>query len=556
MNFLKRKFDVVSNAPIVKTIMQPSKSYPIFDNIVVAYVAVTVLFQVLFQISPVMSFFVKTPLYEMQTYLGLLGGGLILVDLFTTKKIWNNKYSLFLYIILFIAALSSVRLISYGVKENLFKLCWAAIQFIVVYSAPSRLKKEEFKKFIRIFFYVIFAIWVVCCCISLYQYINQIGYTYVVNPLGKDSSANRQGFYDNRLFGIFYTLNTAAMMSLFLFLAGIFFMIKEKALWLKIVLGIGEFFLISHMILSGSRSAVLAFFACALILPWLLMRNKIKEIGIKRILLPMATALVAMVVTIGGFSILRTGLSYLPHLNEKMLIALEESRKPEPSDPITTPSTPEQSEPSTPSTTPETPPAETPSTPETPPAETPSTPETPPAETPSTPEYDETILDRENLDEDYSNGRFSIWGDYLSLYKEIGLLGLSPGNYMPYVMEHHPERFIVEDIRINYPDKYESGIIYHGHNGYLIVFIATGFLGALSLLAFIILCIVHVIKIIIREKRLSALFICCFLIVAVGAIFAVLDEGLFFHSAPQTTLFWFALGLLINTSFHSEVIEK
>ncbi len=515
---LKYTFDEISNSSLVAKIKQPSKSYPIFDTIVVIYAAITILFQVLFQISPVMSFLVNTPLYEMQTYLGLLGGGLILADIFTTKKIWNNKYSLFLYIILFAAALSSIRLISYGVKENLFKFCWMAIQFVLIYSVPSRIKKEEFKKFIKILFYVILAIWVVSCCISLYQYINQIGYTYVVNPLGKDASANRQGFYDNRLFGIFYTLNTAALISLTLFWTNIIFIIKEKAVWLKIVLGISQFFLLSHMILSGSRNAVLAFCACAAILPWFLMRNKIKNTEKKKMLLPIATALVAIIVASMGLRVVKIGLSYLPYLNEKMLIALDIDRNPNHSQNGEFPNNK------------------------------------------PLPEYDENILDRENLQGDYSNGRFNIWLDYVSLYKEIGVLGISPGNYMPYVMEHHPELFIVEDIRVNYPDKYASGIIYHGHNGFLIVFIATGFLGALSLLVFTTLCIIHVIKMIVRRKKASLLFIGCFLFVTIGIISALLDEGLFFHNAPQTTLFWLALGGLMNSSLYAEqkntIVEK
>ncbi len=539
MHFLRSKWNSVANSAMVSTIKNPTRTFPLVDTVIILYAAVTILFQILFQISPVMSFLVNTPLYEMQTYLGLLGGALIVLDVFTTKKIWNGKYSFFLYSILVLAVLSSARMLSYGVKENLFKICWMAIQFVLIYTVPQRMSRETLKKFVKIVFFTLLTIWVVSCCVSLYQYVNQIGYTYVVNPLGKDSSANRQGFYDNRLFGIFYTLNTAANTSLLFFLINFFFILKEKKLALKIALCIAEVVLICHIILAVSRSAMLSLFVCSLVLAWFLVRNKIGKAGKKKVFMPIAAALVTVVIIIGGYNLLKTGLTYLPHLNEKFQIALQESTKPTDEQPGTTGTStsttlPSGSDASTQPTTPTT---------------APSTPQTTQPTTPVAPEYNENILERDNLADDYSNDRFNIWRDYISLYKDIGLLGFSP-NYMPYIIEHHPDLFIVENIRIDYPDKYESGIIYHGHSGYLIVFIATGFLGAFSLLAFIGLCVYHVIKTIRDNKKLSLIFICSFLLVIVGALSAALDEGLFFQNSPQTTLFYFALGTLMNTTFY------
>lgn len=513
MNLLKEKWNTVANAPIVSTIKKPTRSFPLVDNIVIVYAAITMLFQVLFEISPVLSTFVNTPLYKMQTVLGIVGAGLIVLDVFTTKKVWSGKYSLFLYAILFLTVLSSVRMMSYGIRENLFKFCWMAIQFIIIYTLPQRMSRDALKRFIKIVFFTLLAIWIVCCCVSLYQYINRIGYMYVVNPLGQDSSANRQGFYDNRLFGIFYTLNIAANTSLLFFILNFFFIVKEKKRAVKVILCIAELILVAHIILSVSRSAALSLFVCAPVIAWFMMRNKITKAGVKRIVAPIAVALAAVLVVVGGFNAFKKGLTYLPTLNDMMQIQLH-------------------------------PGSDTP-----PPSSSPDAPQMPNnPQIPVEPEYDETILDRD-LGEDYSNERFNIWRDYLSLYKEIGLVGISP-DYMPYVIENHPDLFIVEDIKVNYPDKYESGIIYHGHNDYLVVFIATGFLGAASLLAFIAACVYHVIKTVATNKRLSLMFVCAFAIVVVSALAGMLDIGLFFQSTPQTTLFYFALGVLMNTTFY------
>jgi O-antigen ligase len=171
------------------------------------------------------------------------------------------------------------------------------------------------------------------------------------------------------------------------------------------------------------------------------------------------------------------------------------------------------------------------------------------------PEMNEDVLVRDGLEEDASNGRFSIWKDYISLYWDVGAIGLSPGNYMPYIMENHPELYVVEYIRVNYPDKYESGIIHHVHSGYIMVYISAGILGFLCLAAFIGICLVRAFRTILKHQQLSYLFIGAFALVAAGAVAAVFDEGLFFQNNPHTTVFWFALGLLMKDDLaEAEVI--
>ncbi len=516
----------------VDSILKSKREYPLVDTIVLIYVAVVFLVQILFQISPVMTFLASTPFYSMQAYLGVLGGALIVLDLFTTKRIWQGKYSLFLYAILVVAALASVRMISYGVKENLFKLCWTAIQFVLVYSCTYRVDREIFKKYLRIYFYVLFGIWFVACCISVYQYINQIGYVYVVNPLAMDTSANRQGFFDNRLFGIFYTLNHAAYVTLLFLITGFFCILKEKKIFVKVMIAVAEVVLLCHLILSYSRSAQISFMVCVLIVTWCLTRNANKASSkVSKVVLPIIVSAVITVGALLGWNLSKTTLSYVPYLHEKLTYS-EQSSTSNSSETSSTNSSESMG------------------------SSNASTSSDGNEGQQSKPEYNDSILDREGLEDDVSNGRFQIWKDYASLYKQIGLVGLSPGNYMPYVMENHSDLFIVEDIRVNYPSKFESGIIYHGHSGYVNVFIGTGFLGILSLIIFAILCIVFVFATIARTKKLSFLFICSFCIVVAGAISAVLDEGLFFQNTPHTTLFWFALGILMNPLISKKKTEQ
>lgn len=254
----------------------------IIDWIIAAYAAVVLLVQILFLISPVMTFFSKTPLYSIQTYLGFLGGVLILIDMFTSRGLWRGAYCIFLYAICALAAVAAVRMIDYGMKENIYKLCWTAIQIALIYSCAYRLKRKQWRKCILYFYAGLVTIWFAACCVSLYQYVLQIGYTYVVNPLAQDPSVSRQGFYDNRLFGIFSTLNHAAFVSVFFFLIGLIYLIKARKVVWKVILGVVELVLGCHILLSGSRSALVAVLVCLLCLFWYFIRNRSKYEGWRR----------------------------------------------------------------------------------------------------------------------------------------------------------------------------------------------------------------------------------------------------------------------------------
>ncbi|MBQ5711638.1 MAG: O-antigen ligase family protein [Oscillospiraceae bacterium] len=478
----------------------PRRDYALIDSVIVAYCGSVLLVQILLQISPFVTFLATTPFYSIQTYLGLLGGALIVVDLFTTKRIWQGKYSLFLYGILALAALASVRMISYGMKENIFKLCWMSIQFVLMYSCAYRRDRKTLIKYAKGLFYVLLLIWFVGCCVSLYQYVEQIGYMYVVNPLAMDSSSNRQGFYDNRLFGIFYTLNHAAYISLFFLVIAVVCTFREKSLWAKLGLLVAELALLCHIILSVSRSAMISMVICAAVLTWAMVRNAVKGHRPACVLIPLGAAVLAAVLCFTGYHVLKEGLARIPYLKSMVEYHQQADDPTAPSDPL-----PE-------------------------------------------PDFDDELLDRENLESDVSNGRMSIWKDYVSLYQQIGIIGLSPGNYMPYILEDHPELYIVDYIRLNYPDKYESGIIHHVHSGYMMIYVSTGILGLLCLIGFVVLCVIRLLRTILRNKSLSYLYICALALVTSGAFAALTDEGLFFQNNPHTTMFWLALGILMLDS--------
>ena len=470
------------------------RSYPIFDAVVLAYIALVLLVQVLFQISPAVTFFASTPLINIQTWLGLLGGALLAVDLFTNKRLWQTPFCLFLYGLLLLAAVASVRMVDYGVKENLYKLCWAAIQFGLVYSCAYRMETERLKHYLGILFGTLLVIWLIACCVSLYQFARLIGYDYVVNPLAQDASSNRQGFYDHRLFGIFYTLNHGAYGSLMFFLLGLLYAMRTKRVLVKVLLTVSNLILLCHIVASQSRSAMVSLCVCMFTTAFLLTRSRLYLKSAQRLTLSALSAVAALVVTVMLLNTIQWGLAHVPSLTAEAFELPEVA-------------------------------------------------------------YDEGLFDRE-MDDGPSNGRLSIWADYISLFDEIGPVGLSPGNYMPYVKDQHPDLYIVNHIRDFYGDKFDSGIIYHVHSGYLMVLVSTGWIGTLMMLMFALLCLSRFFSKLKDGHKTTRTLLALLLLVEAVAISALFDEGIFFQNNPQTTVFWLALGLMMKECEPKELPEQ
>ena len=463
---------------------QDLKRIPLLNRIIVCYVGLSALVYALFLISPFVTLVSPTPLHHLQTYMGVIGAVLMGIDLLTNRGLWRGAYVILLYGICAVALVSSVLTLSYGAKDNLFIICWTLIQFSLFYSCAQRMERAELQKYIRVFFSIIVIVWFVACCISVFQYFAQIGYLYVIDPLSDDTAVARQGFIGSRLFGIFNPLNHAVYVSLMLFLGGIYYIIQTKKKAIRVCLIIADVIFLLHIMLSGSRSAEISLLCSAFVASFFYLRNKEKYTsGWKRLGMPVLSAILSVVIVFACFTGIKEVLGHVP-----TWLGTVENQE----------------------------------------------------------DLNSDLLEREGLEDDSSNGRLSIWKDYCSLYGEIGLLGLSPGNYMAYICENNSDLFIVQYIRDTFPEKFAGGIIYHVHNGYLMTFVSTGFLGLFLMLAYLILCLRRVLLHIKYHRRVSDVFTVSFAIVLAGFISAMFDKGLFFMDNPHTFIFWLAAGILIQ----------
>jgi hypothetical protein len=294
---------------------------------------------------------------------------------------------------------------------------------------------------------------------------------------------------------------------LFLLIISFFYTLKTKRAAVRVLLITAQLILWSHIILSNSRSTWVPLIVCSFVATWLFIRRLIKSRGLRGALICILSSVLASALVLGSTLLLRQGLVYVPKICKQVVsedfyqmlydkgISAEN-------------------------------------------------------------DWDDDLLHREGLEDDMSNGRFNIWGDYISLYKEVGPIGLSPGSYMKYIYENHSDKYIVDFTKENHPEKYESGIILHVHNGYLYVYVAAGILGGILLVMFIFLCVRRAFLKIKDKRKLSYLFIGAFVIVLAGAISAVFDEGLFFVNNPHSTLFWLALGVLMREASKLKKIER
>ena len=138
-------------------------------------------------------------------------------------------------------------------------------------------------------------------------------------------------------------------------------------------------------------------------------------------------------------------------------------------------------------------------------------------------------LKREDIVADFSNNRFDIWHGALEVSKDKRVFGVSPRNLIPYA-------------KANFPYSYTAQTGYETHNGYLSVFVSTGYLGTISLAFFILLCISDLIKKI-NKKMISQHNIVYYMIIGTMAFSTIMLQDVFFMNTATTVIFWRVLGL-------------
>lgn len=134
---------------------------------------------------------------------------------------------------------------------------------------------------------------------------------------------------------------------------------------------------------------------------------------------------------------------------------------------------------------------------------------------------------------DTSNGRMTIWRDYIKVFQTTPIVGTSPRNALEYAQAHFESLYIVRRE-------------YTVHNGYLSLFVCTGLLGAIPMCIWIITAIYTVVEYLFRRESSQDEYYQVVLILSlllIGLALAGLPlQMLFFGNNLIDLLFWIVLG--------------
>lgn len=520
--------------------MPGESSAPVFlQNIIFIYVGTCILWHGLMVIVPFIHLVQATPLNRLSDLLWAAGILIMAVDLVLTRRVRRAPGILLLYALLAAAAVSSFLQRKYGVFANVKTISWMLIIFFLFYTAPFRAGKAYLGRFLKGLYFTIFTIWSCSCVLSLYQFVFQIGAEgprYAPSPI-----FNSTGFFQNRLYGLFGYPEYGAVVGLVLILGGGYYIVTSRYLAVKVLLILMDLPIFWYIVLSVSRNAAVAMHLAVFIGAILVFRghlpDRVAGAGTKRVLI---SFLLALLVAGGLFGAYRSTVLVAerippafakPSKKESSVQPLpgQETRRDDgylykayAAGPVKSLAESGRSFLLT------------------------GISDLPAAKKGAEDETEESLLTRQDSQKDISTGRFKIWKDYFSLTKEIGLIGLSPENSSWYIQDHNANLYIARFIRLNFPERYAVGYVFHPHNGYLKVFVSTGLIGLGILLAFMGVCLVRIFSYLKTHEKVSPAFLFSLLMVIAGASSAMFDLEIFFVIKPMTFIFWLSLGLLMR----------
>ena len=222
--------------------------------------------------------------------------------------------------------------------------------------------------------------------VSILQYMFQIGYYVELGELVK-----RQGFVDNRVFGVFNDPNYASVTSLYVIVMSLYLFRETDKKFLKSYYVVSLVVQYVYIILSGSRTAeVCVLLAIAtgaiLILKNYMLQKKWKEI--KKVAIITVGVVVLLVLFVGTYRVSKRVLTYLPRIVMSEQGIDDAKKKTD----------------------------------------------------------DKKRLERKDVESDnISNNRATIWKGYMqSMEGSKNILGLSPRNSLSYISETYPKSYIAK----------------------------------------------------------------------------------------------------------------
>lgn len=471
------------------------------NNLIIFYIFAVLFYQITYMIVPVRQFYRLTYLYSVSQFLAVAGFAIAFWDLLTKRIFLKTKYTYFLLGLLAIMAVSALLSIKTGLVSNVKSIIWQSAQMLVLFPMSYRISKEDMAKLLKKSFLVLSAIFITSDLIALYHYYTLTHYITIY-----EKAKIRQGFYGGRLFGLYSSPHFSSVFMFIMIFATIYFLINTKRTFERILYIFAITVYFAYIVASGTRSVLVGFVCTTAVIAFLLMYKilviKNRFIGFVRV---SVSILVSIALAFGAVSIYK-----ITDKTQKSILALTIQKN-------NNANKPDKNE----------------------------------------DKYDENSefldLPLERTDtgkgHDISNGRFAIWRDYVQILSgnTVSLIfGKSPGNYMKYIKENFPGRFIVKYIKKNYPVMFAKGLIYDTHNAYLGAFASTGLLGLLLLMIFLVCGFVRSVRYILKSGKISSGVFITLAIILFILSSSFFDSDLFFKCTSTSVIFWLTTGILLK----------
>ncbi len=416
------------------------------------------------------------------------GAGLILWDLLTRRRMFKGVYWALPLLMIAAFGITILLNIQYSFYMGIKHLIYLGISLLILYGQDRKSSFEELKKLLYRLNLIIIGVVFCAGIVSIVMFVFKISFTFY-----NDDTLLRQGFLENRLFGVYTSPNTGALFVIISLAAMMINSVikhqgKMKFHWFYYVNLVVQAIYFSLTLSHGGTLTLVAFFilltVCYIFPKMQAAKGTLKAVGV---------SLLAVVVLAGGSNVLvqgiQYGMSYVPGFVEMV-------KQPE--------------EPATPGKT--------------------------------EPQQNKVDFERIESGDDLSNGRITIWTGSLKALRQHPLFG-----YANMLWDEQDElRFETSDFsasELEWLYRHNGNL----HNAYVHIAAYSGIVGITLFLILGLLLVKKVGVVMLRGRKDTVYFsLISLLVCIIGAIAAngmVEAHLLYTRQDPYGAIFWLYVGV-------------
>ncbi len=483
-----------------KDLLNSTKRFLTDPTLGILYGLVTLIYQILYGLVPTRIAIQSSILSGFSPFLAVIGFGLLLMSLLTDPNRFKQKEMRISWLLILVLLLTTVVNHERGMKENIKTIIWQANLLLLVFSSWVKLgekysgnsEKGYFPEFacqaVRYTIRFLLVILDIAAVWSLVQYF-RLYYREILTP----RDHYHFGLYEGRLFGVFTTPYSAALVNTYALIASLFCIlspgVKRKAFPI-----VSCILSATMIVLTGTRSVLLGILLAVFIVAAMILTEKepAAASGKRRFLTGIVAVFLALNISVGVYLIQLGYGRALQSTSAQLNGVSSESIQNEDNPAVNN-------------------------------------------------------LMRKDMSGNMSSNRFGIWADYIHVLldrPEKLILGYSPCGYMGYIDDNYPDLFIVQYYREKYSFYYlQNHDVYAAHNSVLTILISTGFTG-LALLTALAVKLLKQIFVYYRRGRFRALGYCILAMLITTATAMMFESDVFFQCNTSSVVFWMMTGFL------------